>query len=256
MLIGIGQIDIAWEDPSGNRATAERMSTMAAQRNCDVLVLPELFTSGFSMSTAKFAETMDGPTCTLLATAARRSNLAILAGLAIQDSEEQAATNSAVFFTRDGRQAARFDKLHPFSPGGEDRRYKSGDAPITFDIDDTRASVLICYDLRFPEAFRAVAADVEIFFVIANWPSARAAHWEALLKARAIENQAFVVGVNRVGEGDTGVSYSGGSLAFGPWGDELARSGTQEELLLVNIDPAEVRAVRRQYPFLCDRRLQ
>ncbi len=255
MLIGIGQIDIAWEDPSSNRETAERMAKLAAQRNCDVLVLPELFTSGFSMSTAKFAEAMDGPTCALLAATARRSNLAILAGLAIQDNEEQAVTNSAVFFTRDGRSAARFDKLHSFSPSGENRHYKRGGIPVTFDIDGTRASILICYDLRFPEAFRTVTPDVSIFFVIANWPSARTAHWEALLKARAIENQAFVIGVNRVGEDDNGIAYNGCSLAFNPWGEELARGGIKEELLLVDVDPAEVGTIRRRYPFLGDRRL-
>ena len=255
MLIGIGQIDIAWEDPPGNRETAERIAKMAAQRGCDVLVLPELFTSGFSMSTAKFAEAMDGPTCALLAGVACRSNLAILAGLAVQDNEKQAVTNSAVFFGRTGRPPTRFDKLHPFSLSGEDRYYKRGGVPVAFDIEGTRASVLICYDLRFPEAFRTVAPEVSIFFVIANWPSGRDSHWESLLKARAIENQAFVVGVNRVGEDGNGVAHNGGSLAFGPWGDELARGGSKEELLLVDIDPAEVGTIRRQYPFLCDRRL-
>lgn len=253
MLIGIGQIDIAWEDPPGNRETAERLANAAIDKGCDLLVLPELFTSGFSMTTERFAEAPDGPTPTLLSSLAERSNLAILAGLAIRDRDQEAVTNSAVLFDRDGKSSARFDKLHPFSPSGEDVHYKKGDAPVTFEVCGTRASTVICYDLRFPEAFRTVASEVSIFFVLANWPTTRAAHWEALLKARAIENQAFVVGVNRIGTDGNGVSYSGGSLAFSPWGDELARGGTTEELLLVDIEPAEVEVTRSQYPFLRDR---
>ncbi len=254
MKICLGQVDIVWENPAANRLELEKLALAASENGCELLILPELFASGFSMKPEKFAEPLDGPTAKAMANAAAGANISIIGGLALTDSPSALPTNSALHFNSSGKLLARFDKLHPFSLANEAEVYRPGSRSPVSSVNTLRLSTLICYDLRFPEVFREIAMDVDLFIVIANWPATRAAHWEALLKARAIENLAYVVGVNRVGLGGNKVSYEGASLAFDPWGEELGRAGASEELLVVEIDPDVVGSIRRRFPFLKDRR--
>ncbi|QKI89649.1 nitrilase-related carbon-nitrogen hydrolase [Thiomicrorhabdus xiamenensis] len=195
---------------------------------CQLLLLPEMFASGFSMQPEKFAESPHGEVSQALSALAVEYHLNILAGVAQSDEPGQGRRefyNRALYLTQAGKLKQAYSKQRLFSYAGENRIYKAGDSNRVFHIacaeQSLRAAVFICYDLRFPELFRQLAREVEIVFVLANWPSSRQTHWRTLLKARAIENQCFVVGVNRVGEDENTLHYAGGSVIFNANGDCL-----------------------------------
>jgi predicted amidohydrolase len=160
--------------------------------------------------------------------------------------------NTFVVASPDGSEH-RYSKIHPFTYGGEDKHFRAGQEHVTIDIDGLRTSLFVCYDLRFADEFWACAHDTDIYLVPANWPTARREHWMALLRARAIENQAYVVGCNRVGDGG-GLNYSGDSLVIDPLGTILAQGQSEACILYAEIEPAFVSDVRTKYPFLQDRR--
>jgi predicted amidohydrolase len=162
--------------------------------------------------------------------------------------------NQAAVFSPEGKELARYTKLQPFAPGGEADNYDAGQEPFLFSWQGFTVAPFICYDLRFPEHFRAAARrGAQLFAVIANWPVARIQHWVALLQARAIENQAYVAGVNRVGRDPTLV-YSGRSLIVSAKGEVLADAGNGESIISADLDPAELESYRRDLPFLRDMR--
>ena len=147
----------------------------------------------------------------------------------------------------------RYAKIHPFGYGAEPDHYAAGDAFLTVDVEGVRCSFFVCYDLRFADEFWSLAFDTDCYVVVGSWPRQRRAHWSALLRARAIENQAFVVGVNRVGLGD-GLTYVGDSVILDPLGEPVATAGDGECVIAADVDPGRVRSVREKYPFLRDRR--
>jgi predicted amidohydrolase len=147
----------------------------------------------------------------------------------------------------------RYAKIHPFSYAREHERFAAGDVHVTVDVEGVRVSLFVCYDLRFADEFWALAHDTDCYLVVANWPESRREHWRALLVARAIENQAYVVGVNRVGQGG-GLDYVGDSRIVDPLGDVLAEATGEEAVLIADLDPASVTEVRAKFPFLADRR--
>jgi len=160
--------------------------------------------------------------------------------------------NQAVLFGPDGIELGRYAKRHPFTPLGEEKVYAAGENIIVIETSNTFIAPLICYDLRFPEEFRAaVVKGAEVFLVLANWPAVRQEHWTTLLQARAIENQAFVVGVNRSGQ-DPHRQYAGGSLVVSPRGEILAQAGAGPQILTAEIDLNDLRAYRRDFPALRD----
>jgi predicted amidohydrolase len=184
---------------------------------------------------------------------AREHRAFVVAGVVTRASDGR-GRNDAVVYAPDGALVTRYAKLHPFSFSGETNHYQAGDEIELIDIGEFRVAPFVCYDLRFPEAFRrAVRAGAEVLVVIANWPAAREAHWLALLAARAIENQAYVVGLNRVGS-DPHLSYSGKSLILGPRGETLVAAGTAEQLLVAEIEKAPLEEYRCQFPALADMR--
>lgn len=255
MKIALIQMDTAWHDHAENRMKAEAMLERAASECCTMAALPEMFAGGFSMDLDAATEATGGPTMRMLSTAAKRHGMQIIAGLALRDAGETMGRNAALMYAPSGELAATYVKMHPFSYAGEHARYAQGAGPVTFEIaGKSHASVFICYDLRFPEVFRQVARSVSMIFVIANWPASRAAHWDALLRARAIENQCYVAGVNRVGVDGTGIAYAGGSVVYGPLGDEVIRADDAESVIVADIDLSEVDRVRREFPFLGDMR--
>jgi predicted amidohydrolase len=157
--------------------------------------------------------------------------------------------NAAVVFDPAGSVAAIYRKQRLFTYAGEHEVYASGDGPVVLTIEGARVGLFICFDLRFPELFRAVAPDMDAALLIANWPERRRAHWDVLTRARAIENQCYLVAVNRTGVGD-GVEYDGGSVAYDPWGEPVGIGGSGNSPRVVDIDPARVKLVRTRYPFL------
>jgi predicted amidohydrolase len=162
-------------------------------------------------------------------------------------------SNTLILAAPDGA-VTRYRKIHPFSYGGEHEKYAAGTERVTLDVEGVRCSLFVCYDLRFADEFWAVAPDTDCYVVVANWPAARREHWRTLLQARAIENQAFVVGANRVGRGG-GLEYSGDSAIVLPFGRRLeASEGQGEEILLHDVTADEVAETRSKYPFIADRR--
>ena len=168
------------------------------------------------------------------------------------DADDARPSNSFVLAGPDGT-VHRYRKIHPFSYAGEERYVRAGDQLVTADVAGFRVSMFVCYDLRFADEFWQLALDTDLYLVPANWPAGRREHWTSLLRARAIENQAYVVGVNRVGEGG-GLRYSGDSRIIDPLGRELAAASETESILLADLSTDEVERTRSNFRFLPDRR--
>ncbi len=252
MKIALVQLNIAWESKKENFEKAEAFIRQAAEGKCDVVVFPEMFSTGFSMNIGACADEGYGETAARLSGMARKHAVNLIAGFPIKSPAEEKGRNLAAVCNRKGQLNAIYTKIHPFSHAGEDACYVAGEKTVVFDIDGMPSSVFICYDLRFPEVFRKVAKEVQAIFVIANWPSERKEHWQTLLKARAIENQCFVIGVNRTGIDGNGIHYAGASGIFGPSGNVVCSGDETEEFLTGEFDPAEVARIRSEFPFLDD----
>jgi predicted amidohydrolase len=250
MRVALLQLDLAWEDVAENHRRAARLLARAKEGGATLAVLPEMFSTGFSMDAGRIAQPAGGPSESFLREQARALGLWILAS--VPEQGEPAPRNMAMLVSPEGT-VVRYAKIHPFSFAGEDRVYSAGDRVVTAEVDGVRVTPLVCYDLRFPEPFRAAADDTDLFVVVANWPDQRREHWRTLLRARAIENQAYVVGVNRAGEGN-GLRYSGDSAAVAPLGETLAEAGPGEQVLFADVDPAVVAKLRARFPALQDRR--
>ncbi len=255
MKIALIQLDIAWESKKKNHDKAEFFAKKAAEQDCDIVVFPEMFNTGFSMNVDSILEDEYGETNSFLADISKKYGIYVIAGFSIKKKNEKMGRNIASVYDRRGNRIAIYTKIHPFSLMKEDMHFLSGDSPVIFNIDNTQCSVFICYDLRFPEVFRKVAHDVQLIFVIANWPSSRKEHWESLLKARAIENQCFIVGVNRIGIDGNKIEYSGGSCIVDPYGNKIVSGGDKEEFLTGEINTYLVAEIRERFPFLKDMRL-
>jgi len=247
------QLDIAWEDKDTNHAKVRRLLDARPDLEDSLIVLPEMFSVGFSMNVPAVVEPPDGPTHTFLSQLARQHGAWVLGGVVTPDPGGL-GRNEAIAYHPEGIEIARYCKMHPFTLGGESKCYAAGTCPVVFDCREFRVAPFICYDLRFPEVFRkATRLGAELFVVIANWPTARIHHWTALLKARAIENQAFVVGVNRCGTDPT-LTYTGGSIVVDPHGTVIADAGTEEGITVAKLDKKLLQTYRAEYPFLADMR--
>ncbi len=246
------QPNIAWEDKPANFENARRLLTRAAPERNSLVVLPEMFATGFSMNTGAMAEAAGGPTEQFLSAAAREFGVWLLAGAAMRGTDGH-VRNKALVFSPAGDLVTFYAKMRPFTPGGEAEHYAAGKQPVVFRWEDCAVSPFVCYDLRFPELFREVAAArrPELYVVIASWPEKRILHWVRLLQARAIENQAYIVGVNRVGD-DPYYHYPGRSLIVDFNGDLLADAGETEGWCRAQLDLASLRKYREGLPFLVD----
>jgi predicted amidohydrolase len=254
MKIALVQLDIEWESKKTNYRLAGEFTKRASQEGCDLIVFPEMFNTGFSMNVSAIAENKGGETASVLSEIAGRNGINLIAGYAAKSSEGGKGQNIAAVYNRKGECVARFAKLHPFSFAKEDQYYDAGNNTVVFNIDGMKAGIFICYDLRFPEVFRSIAHEVQAIFVIANWPSSRRDHWVTLLKARSIENQCFIIGVNRTGKDGNGIEYPGASHIFGPSGNEICFGDDKEIFITAEINPHDVHETRDKFPFLKDMR--
>jgi predicted amidohydrolase len=247
------QFDIAWEDRAANHARVAAMLDRESPPPRDSLVvLPEMFASGFSMNVDETAQDETRADERFVAALCRRWGAWCVAGVTGRGASAGMGRNEAVVIAPDGTLVARYCKMHPFSPAGEDRCFEAGREVVTFDCHGFTVAPTICYDLRFPELFRlATRRGANLFLVIANWPDARAEQRLILLRARAIENQAYVVGVNRVGN-DPGHHYAGQSVVIHPRGDVVAQAGEGEQLLRADLDLGAVHDYRASFPWLRD----
>jgi predicted amidohydrolase len=211
-----------------------------------------MFAVGFSAHPDRVAEPPDGPTTAWLVAQAGRHDAWVCGSVPVLPTGADRPFNRLVMAGPRG-ELATYDKVHPFRYAGEDRRFASGtQRAVTVDVDGARVTLTVCYDLRFADQYWDAATATDLYVVVANWPASRRHHWRTLLVARAIEDQAYVVGVNRVGTGGKEV-YVGDSCIVGPWGDTLAEATEGETVLTADVDPVVVARVRADYPFLADR---
>lgn len=251
MNVACCQFDIVWENKAANFEKVRALLAHAALAKDSLVLLPEMFATGFSMNAEAIAEERGGPTEKFLAQSAQDFGICLMGGIATR-GRDGLARNEAVVFSPRGIELARYCKMHPFTPGGEARHYRAGGCPIIFPWRDFSIAPFICYDLRFPEIFRPAAArGAQLITVMACWPDARLAHWVKLLQARAIENQAYVAGVNRCGQ-DPSFHHSGRSLIVNPHGEILADAGADEKIITHEIELAPLLKYRGDLPFLKD----
>jgi predicted amidohydrolase len=251
MKVAAVQHDIVWEDRDATRERVQPMIAEAAAEGARLIVLPEMFATGFSMQPEVVAEDEGGPTEQFLVQQADEHATHLVGSIA-QRGEDGRYRNNAVLARPDGS-VTRYAKIHPFSFAGEHERYAAGSDFLTVDVEGLRVSVFICYDLRFADEFWALAATTDLYVVPANWPRPRHEHWRALLRARAIENQAYVLGVNRVGAaGD--LPHDGGSALIDPLGATVFEADATAAILTGDVETDTVQQTRTTFPFLADRR--
>lgn len=251
--VALVQHDVAFEDAPATLAHLAPLVRKAAGDGARLVVLTEMFATGFSMAPSKVAEPRGaGPGWRFLTELAAETGAAVCGSLPVQDMGKGRPFNRFVCALPDGATFG-YDKVHPFSCAGEHEHYEAGTRVVTFRWEGTAFTPFVCYDLRFGDLFWQSALRTDCYLLVSNWPAARQAHFRALALARAIENQAYVLATNRVGSGG-GVEYAGGTIAVGPFGEVLAEAGDKEEVLLVDLSPERVAEVRSAYPFLRDRR--
>lgn len=250
------QHEIVWHDRQANFAHLAPMIDAAVAGGARLVLLTETFSTGFSFDTPGIGEPEGGPSSQFLAEQATTHGVWIggscpeIAPDAPVDDQRPA--NSFVLAGPEGT-VHRYRKIHPFSHAEEEKYVRPGTDLVTVEVDGVRLSLFVCYDLRFADEFWTLATDTDAYLVIANWPAKRRLHWQTLLRARAIENQAYVVGVNRVGRGG-GLDYSGDSAIIDPLGEVLASGAGVETVLVADIDPDHVASTRAHFRFLQDRR--
>jgi predicted amidohydrolase len=252
MRVAAIQHDIAWEDRDTTLAGVAPMVATAAAEGADLVVLPEMFAVGFTMQADRVAEPPDGPTTAWLRQQASTHDVWIGGSIPVQPPGAPRPRNTFTLAGPDGT-VHRYEKRHPFSYAGEHEHYDAGTAALTVAVDGLRLTPTVCYDLRFADQYWTEASTTDCYLVVANWPSPRRHHWRALLVARAIENQAYVVGVNRVGVDGNGLQHAGDSMIVDPLGEVLADAGDAAGVITADIDAAAVADVRARLPFLDDR---
>ncbi len=245
------QLNMQWQDKQSNHAAAERMIADADVEPGSLVVLPEMFATGFSMQTSVTVQGEDRESEALMKRLAARYDCCILGGV-VNGRKDGLGSNEAVAFAPDGAELVRYRKQQPFSMSGEDVKYPAGDQFEVFQWQGIHIAPFLCYDLRFPEVFRPAAiAGAELFVVMACWPSVRSEHWVRLLQARAIENLAAVVGVNRCGE-EPNLTFDGRSTAFDHMGVAQHEADSSEQCLVSHVDIEAIRQWRATFPALRD----
>ncbi|MAT70507.1 MAG: amidohydrolase [Planctomycetaceae bacterium] len=243
MHVALVQLDIAWQAKAANLAKARDLTADVPAGS--LIVLPEMFDVGFTM---KSEVAVAGDSAAGVAELARVRQCTVAAGVVVRD--DAGARNACLIFGPDGRELGRYYKRRPFALVHEGRHYAAGAQAVVVDAAGAKLGPTICYDLRHPQVFREPAlAGAEVLINVANWPAARAGHWTALLTARAIENQAYVLGCNRCGR-DPYAEYPGRSVVIDPMGEVIAEAGAEETVLQADIDVPRVQQVRSELPFL------
>jgi predicted amidohydrolase len=252
MKIAAVQHDIVWEDREANFERLAPLIAGAVGAGAEFVLLTETFSTGFSM-TPGIGEPEGGPSSQFLQAQAAEHGVWVAGSCPEIAADGELPYNSLVLAAPDGT-VHRYRKLHPFTHAGEHERFRAGEKPLTLSVGDLRVTPFICYDLRFANIFWEAAPQTDLYLVPANWPSPRRQHWQTLLQARAIENQAYVVGCNRVGTAGDGTEHVGDSRIVSPMGELLVTAAGVETVLVADIDPAEVTATRERLRFLPDRR--
>ena len=252
MKVGLVQYSPLWEDKKSNQEKILKLLKVQSEK-FDLIVFPEMTLTGFSMKPDNLAEEIKGDTFNFFSSLALKNNCNVLAGMIETDSGM--FYNTLIHVTEEGELKNHYRKVHPFSYSDEDKHYAAGNKIVTTEINGWKTGLSICYDLRFPEIYRLYAKErIQLLVDIANWPDTRIEHWLTLLKARAIENQCYVIGVNRVGR-DPKLNYNGFSSVFNPMGKEIVSVKDDEKIVVADIDKTIVDETRNSLPFLEDIKL-
>jgi len=254
LFVTLIQTDIVWESPEQNLAHYAQLIA-GLPRPQEIVLLPEMFATGFSMAPDRLAEPMDGPSVSWMREMAAKHRIILAGSLIIQDGGVY--HNRLVWMQPDGV-FYTYDKRHLFGYAGEDTHYSPGDARLIVQVKGWRICPLVCYDLRFPAWARNAGTDsdgrppYDVLLYVANWPERRSLAWKTLLQARAIENQSFCIGLNRVGEDGKGIAYSGDSSIFGPLGETLWQRSGEAAVHTEILQWEPLQNARSQFPFLRD----
>ena len=241
------QTELAWQNPEANRAHFEALLKRA--RGADLIVLPEMFSTGFSMDSAALAEPENGPTSLWMSEQAKQSQAVITGSLIIQSAD--GSYRNRLLWARPDGSVAHYDKRHLFRMAGEHKHYSAGEQQVLLELNGWRIRPLICYDLRFPVWSRDPHT-TDLLLYTANWPAARRQHWNRLLPARAIENLCYVAAVNRIGEDGKGHPYSGDSQVLDFQGEALLAAGDADGVFRTTLSASELAAYRERFPAYLD----
>lgn len=244
LRITLVQCHLTWEDPSAGHDHIGHLLREIDPGSTDLVVLPEMFPTGFTMAPERVAEPARGASATWLLETARHLDAAVTGSVAIRDG---AAFRNRLLWAQPDGTLHHYDKRHLFRMADEHAHYRAGEAQVVLAWRGWRVRVLICYDLRFPVWSRAVG-DTDLLLCVANWPAARRTAWQRLLPARAIENLCPVIGVNRVGTDGNGVRYSGDSVALDWLGDPITELGSDERTVTVTLDGMALERFRQRFP--------
>ena len=261
LRITLIQSELVWEDPEANRKMLERKIRSVNQPG-HIILLPEMFTSGFSMRPELVAEAMDGPTFQWMKTLAAEKRIVLCGSTAIQEYAQDFPLyyNRLIWMLPNGHYGT-YDKRHLFAFAGEDKHYHSGNRRLIASVNGWKLNLQICYDLRFPVWARQSTslhdrkegcAEYDVLVYLANWPERRIQAWRSLLIARAIENQTYVIGVNRVGNDGNGIYHSGNSMVIDPLGEVLYEKLHEEDIFTTELSYDHLQDVRARLPFLKD----
>lgn len=245
LKICLAEFDIEWENPQANR---EFLSELLTGIQTDIIILPEMFSTGFSMNVQKIAESPFGPTYRWMRNLSKKLSCAVCGSISTEENGKY--YNRFYFVTPEETHV--YDKKHLFGYGRETEAYSAGNEIVSFDYSGWKIRPVVCYDLRFPVWCRNTD-DYDLLICVASWPAVRAEPWKALLKARAIENMAYVAGVNRIGTDDYDLKYNGNSKVFDAVGDELKLKTEKKFLLHTEISARSLEKYRQNFRFLDDR---
>lgn len=249
LRVSILQSHLHWENPVANReAFSEKIIDLSS--NTDLIILPEMFTTGFSMNAKALAEPENGPTLNWMKEMAKRSQAAITGSVIITENEKY---YNRLFFVKPDGSYVHYNKRHTFTLAGEHKVYAAGSERVTIDYMGWKIFPLICYDLRFPVWARNVD-NYDLLIYVANWPKKRVAAWDALLKARAIENMSYCIGVNRVGLDGSGHEYTGHSAVYDALGYKISDKNFEKEFAeTIELSKDQLIDTREQLKFLDDK---
>ena len=245
MKVSIAQFDIWWENINENLKMIEKFSLQAKSEGSKLILFSEMTLSGFSMNAEKVHVTE------FYIENFKKLSEEIAIGVGYAEKDKNHFYNTYSIFVK-GEKKASYRKIHLFTHGGEDKHYEKGKQIVNVNVNGLKITPLICYDLRFPCVFQKAAAETDLFVIPASWPAKRREHWKSLLVARAIENQAYVAGINRIGR-DPYFIYSGDSLIVDPWGKVVVDAKDKEGVFTVDIDIEKIKKIREKFPVLKDR---
>lgn len=253
LTVSLAQFRIALADTARNWTTVEKLVIDAGRRGSHLVVLPELWSTGYALDRANsLATTLNTGIFTQIAALATQNNICIVGS--VLEKRGNDITNSAAFFGPKGQMLGIYRKLHLFRLMAEDTYLRPGQAPLLMDLPWGKTALAICYDLRFPELFRRYALDgARLCIIPAEWPIERTEHWVTLLRARAIENQMYILACNACGE-TNGTTFAGHSMIVDPWGKVIVGGGEDPALLTAEIELERVDEVRKRIPVFDDRR--